>query len=193
MTDFFTFLTWPVIGLAVIIVVFVLVRAFAVFYVRVPPNKAAFFYGARSGRRKAARLAQKGIPGAPDVQVLPPGTVVVTGGGRLRKPIIESVDFLDLSEITLPQIVVKNMPNIETTRIRHGPESWRLQASPPEPLQFPGEALDACCRETRIEVGVLDIPKSFGWLDSSGTPAGPGGRSRGPEQGGAERDREVKR
>jgi flotillin len=103
---------WPIIGLAVVIAFFALVKTLSAFYVRVPPNKAAFFYGAKSGKRKVQRITQATIGGAP-VTVLPPGTVVVTGGGRLRRPIIESVQFLDLSEITLPQIRVENMPNID--------------------------------------------------------------------------------
>ncbi|MEZ5360646.1 MAG: SPFH domain-containing protein [Candidatus Zixiibacteriota bacterium] len=103
-------LTWPVIGLAIVVAFFVLVKTLSAFYVRVPPNKAAFFYGARSGHRKIQTLRQET---GDQVKVLPPGTVVVTGGGRIRKPIIEEVQFLDLSEITLPQIRVENMPNID--------------------------------------------------------------------------------
>jgi flotillin len=103
---------WPLIGLAIVIAFFALVKALSAFYVRVPPNKAAFFYGARSGTKKMRKVTLPGIPEAP-VTFLPPGTVVVTGGGRLRRPIIEAVQFLDLSEITLPQIRVENMPNID--------------------------------------------------------------------------------
>ena len=110
---FFEGWVWPLIGLAIVIAFFALVKALSSFYVRVPPNKAAFFYGAKSGKRKVQRVSQPGIPGAAPVTVLPPGTVVVTGGGRLRRPIIESVQILDLSEITLPQIRVENMPNID--------------------------------------------------------------------------------
>jgi len=104
---------WPIIGLAIVIAFFALVKVLSAFYVRVPPNKAAFFYGAKSGKRKVQRVTQAGVPGGAPVAVLPPGTVVVTGGGRMRKPIIESVQLLDLSEITLPQIRVENMPNID--------------------------------------------------------------------------------
>ena len=104
-------LTWPLIGLAIVIALFALVKALSAFYVKVPPNKAAFFYGSKSGRRQIAKLKLPGAPDAPPLLVLPPGTVVVTGGGRVRRPIIEEVQFLDLSEITLPQIRVENMPN----------------------------------------------------------------------------------
>jgi flotillin len=107
------YLVWPAIGLAIIIAFLALVKILSTFYVRVPPNRAAFFYGARSGKRKIQEVKQAGAPGAPVVRVMPPGTVVVTGGGRLRKPIIEAVEFLDLSIITLPQIQVKNMPNMD--------------------------------------------------------------------------------
>ncbi|MCP4583068.1 MAG: hypothetical protein GY839_15775 [candidate division Zixibacteria bacterium] len=106
-------LIWPIIGLAIVIAFFVLVKVLAAFYIRVPPNRAAFFYGAKSGKRKIKQIKQAGIPDDKPVTVLPPGTVVVTGGGRMRKPIIEAVQFLDLSEITLPQIRVENMPNID--------------------------------------------------------------------------------
>jgi flotillin len=112
MSGIITTFTWPLIGIAIVIAFFALVRALSAFYVRVPPNKAAFFYGARSGKR-VQKVAQPDVPSGPPVTVLPPGTVVVTGGGRIRKPIIESVEFLDLSEITLPQIRVENMPNID--------------------------------------------------------------------------------
>jgi len=170
MTDIFTYLTWPVIGLAVIIAVFVVIRALSAFYIRVPPNKAAFFYGARSGRRKAMKVAQEGVPGAPDVRVLPPGTVVVTGGGRLRKPIIESVDFLDLSEITLPQIIVKNMPNIDgvlvtveaVANLRFKDDAESLLAAGSRFLGMPRENIIGTARETleanlRGVVGTLTV------------------------------------
>ena len=49
---------------------FVLVRALSAFYVRVPPNKAAFFYGARSGKRAAIKLAPTDAAGT-TVTVLP--------------------------------------------------------------------------------------------------------------------------
>ncbi|MEW6411320.1 MAG: SPFH domain-containing protein [Candidatus Zixiibacteriota bacterium] len=112
MDSFVPYLTWPVIGLAVVIAFFILVKALSAYYVRVPPNQAAFFYGARSGRRGMKPL-EVSAPGVPTATVLPPGTVVVTGGGRIRKPIIEAVEFLDLSEITLTDIRVQNMPNID--------------------------------------------------------------------------------
>jgi flotillin len=113
MNDFVTYLTWPVIGIAIVIAFFALIKALSRFYVRVPPNKAGFFYGSRSGKRKVREIRKPGDPDAAPVKILPPGTVVVTGGGRIRKPIIEAVEFLDLSEITLPQIRIENMPNID--------------------------------------------------------------------------------
>jgi flotillin len=104
-------ITIPAIGLAIVVAFFILVKTLAAFYVRVPPNQAAFFYGARSGRKVKAKAVS--APGVPTATVLPPGTVVVTGGGRIRKPIIEAVEFLDLSEITLTDIRVQNMPNVD--------------------------------------------------------------------------------
>jgi flotillin len=92
----------------VLIAFYVLIKGMSAFYIKVPPNMAAFFYGARSGKRavRAATTAEAGT-------VLPPGTIVVTGGGRIRKPIIESVKFLDLSEITLADLKVADMPNVD--------------------------------------------------------------------------------
>jgi flotillin len=163
-------LTWPLIGLAIVIAFFVLVKALSAFYVRVPPNKAAFFYGSKSGRRKVARVSQPDVPGAPPVTVLPPGTVVVTGGGRVRKPIIEEVQFLDLSEITLPQIKVENMPNIDgvlvtveaVANIRFKDDAASLLAAGSRFLGMERENIVTTARETleanlRGVVGTLTV------------------------------------
>ncbi len=108
MEDFLVRYTWPIIVVVFLIALYALVKGMSAFYIKVPPNMAAFFYGARSGKRrlKAAKAAEGGT-------VLPPGTIVVTGGGRIRKPIIEAVKFLDLSEITLTDLKVADMPNID--------------------------------------------------------------------------------
>jgi len=74
---------------------------------KLPP--AIFSRLRRQDGQPAFCLAENGDAGT----VLPPGTVVVTGGGRIRKPIIESVKFLDLSEITLTDLKVADMPNID--------------------------------------------------------------------------------
>jgi flotillin len=169
MSEFITTFTWPIIGLAIVIAFFALVKALSAFYIRVPPNKAAFFYGARSGRR-SQKVIQPAAPGGPPVTVLPPGTVVVTGGGRIRKPIIESVEFLDLSEITLPQIRVENMPNIEgvlvtveaVANIRFKDDGVSLLAAGSRFLAMKHENIVATARETleanlRGVVGTLTV------------------------------------
>ncbi len=170
MEAYIGYLTWPVIGLALVIALFVLVKALSAFYVRVPPNKAAFFYGARSGKKAIKRVAQAGDPDALAVTVLPPGTVVVTGGGRIRKPIIEDVQFLDLTEISLPQIRVENMPNIDgvlvtveaVANIRFKDDAQSLLAAGARFLGMRSEQIQAVARETleanlRGVVGTLTV------------------------------------
>ncbi|MCB2231073.1 hypothetical protein KQH82_10195 [bacterium] len=170
MENFVEYLTWPVIGLAAVIALFVLIRALSVFYVRVPPNKAAFFYGARSGRRQAQRVQTEIQPGVASVTVLPPGTVVVTGGGRIRKPIIEDVQFLDLTEISLPQIRVENMPNTDgvlvtveaVANIRFKDDAQSLLAAGSRFLGMANEHVQGVARETleanlRGVVGTLSV------------------------------------
>ncbi len=168
--QFVDFLVWPLIGFAVVIALFVLIRVLTAYYVRVPPNKAAFFYGARSGRRAVQKLSPVGVPGEPTVTVLPPGTVVVTGGGRIRKPIIEEVQFLDLTEITLPQIRVENMPNTDgvlvtveaVANIRFKDDAQSLLAAGARFLGMQREQVQSVARETleanlRGVVGTLTV------------------------------------
>jgi flotillin len=170
MADFLGNLTWPVIGLAAIVALFIVVKTLAAFYVRVPPNKAAFFYGARSGKKGMQKYRQPGGADAATVTVLPPGTVVVTGGGRIRKPIIEAVQFLDLTEISLPQIIVKNMPNIDgvlvtveaVANIRFKDDAESLLAAGARFLGMPQEQVQSVARETleanlRGVVGTLTV------------------------------------
>ncbi|MEE9553821.1 MAG: SPFH domain-containing protein [candidate division Zixibacteria bacterium] len=162
--------TWPLIGLAIVIALFTLVKALSAFYVKVPPNKAAFFYGSRSGRRKVRKVRQPDIADAQPVMVLPPGTVVVTGGGRVRRPIIEAVQFLDLSEITLPQIRVENMPNIDgvlvtveaVANIRFRDDATSLLAAGSRFLAMERDSIVSTARETleanlRGVVGTLTV------------------------------------
>jgi len=164
------YFTWPVIGLAIIIAFYILVKTLAAFYVRVPPNKAAFFYGARSGKKGMKKVSPPSEPGAPTVTILPPGTVVVTGGGRIRKPIIEDVQFLDLTEISLPQIRVESMPNIDgvlvtveaVANIRFKDDAQSLLAAGARFLGMANEQVQAVARETleanlRGVVGTLTV------------------------------------
>lgn len=170
MQNFAEFFTWPLIGLAIVIAVFILVRAIASLYVRVPPNRAAFFYGSRSGKRGIQKVATEQMPGEPTVTVLPPGTVVVTGGGRVRRPIIEEVQFLDLTEISLPQIRVENMPNTDgvlvtveaVANIRFKDDAQSLLAAGARFLGMPHEKVQDVARETleanlRGVVGTLTV------------------------------------
>jgi flotillin len=170
MVDITSYLTWPIIGLAIVIAFFVLVKALSAFYVRVPPNKAAFFYGARSGKKGMQRIARPGEPDVPAATVLPPGTVVVTGGGRIRKPVIEEVQFLDLTEISLPQIRVENMPNIDgvlvtveaVANIRFKDDAQSLLAAGSRFLGMRPEQIQNVARETleanlRGVVGTLTV------------------------------------
>lgn len=170
MSEALGFFVWPLIGLAIVIAFFALVKALSVFYVRVPPNKAAFFYGARSGKKGTQRVKQFDEPGAPAVTVLPPGTVVVTGGGRIRKPIIEEVQFLDLTEISLPQIRVENMPNVDgvlvsveaVANIRFKDDAQSLLAAGSRFLGMSPEKVQIVARETleanlRGVVGTLTV------------------------------------
>ena len=170
MADSLGYLTWPVIGLAIVIAFYALVKALSAFYVRVPPNKAAFFYGARSGKKGAMKVSLPAEPGMPTVTVLPPGTVVVTGGGRIRKPIIEEVQFLDLTEISLPQIRVENMPNADgvlvtveaVANIRFKDDAQSLLAAGARFLGMPQDRVQNVARETleanlRGVVGTLTV------------------------------------
>jgi len=148
---------WPVIAVAVVIAFFALVKGLSAFYIKVPPNTAAFFYGARSGKRQLRKgMIQE--PGGPEsaVIVLPPGTVVVTGGGRIRKPIIEAVKFLDLSEITLADLRVADMPNVDgvlvtveaVANIRFKDDAESLLAAGGRFLDKKSEAIEKTARET---------------------------------------------
>ncbi|MFH1699300.1 MAG: SPFH domain-containing protein [Candidatus Zixiibacteriota bacterium] len=170
MSEFIQNFTWPAIGLAIVIAFFVLVRALAAFYIRVPPNRAAYFYGARSGKKGIQKISITDGAGAPTITVLPPGTVVVTGGGRIRKPIIEDVQFLDLTEISLPQIRVENMPNVDgvlvtveaVANIRFRDDAQSLLAAGSRFLGMNREQIQGVARETlesnlRGVIGTLTV------------------------------------
>lgn len=173
MPELMQYMIWPAIGFAAVLALLVLVKGLSAFYVRVPPNKAAYFYGARSGKKGGAApvtVAPPDVPGAPSVTVLPPGTVVVTGGGRIRKPIIEEVQFLDLTEITLPQIRVENMPNTDgvlvtveaVANIRFKDDAQSLLSAGSRFLGMPHEKVQSVARETleanlRGVVGTLTV------------------------------------
>ncbi|MBI4120175.1 MAG: flotillin family protein, partial [Parcubacteria group bacterium] len=85
----------PVAVILVVIVGFFLVlRSVFSLYVKVPPNKAAIFYG-RKSKTEGGQLI---------------GAKVVSGGGKFRIPLVEAVEWLDLSTMSM-DLEVKDIPN----------------------------------------------------------------------------------
>lgn len=70
-------------------------------YVRVPPNKVAIFYG----RKKKIRSI---VDGKESVKVI--GFHIVAGGAKIRIPLLEKVEYMDLNVFTVP-LAVKGAPN----------------------------------------------------------------------------------
>jgi len=67
-------------------------------YIRIPPNMAAVIFG----RKKMIKNA--------DGSTMEKGYRLVTGGGFFRIPILEEVEFMNLSNRTL-KVTVKDAPN----------------------------------------------------------------------------------
>ena len=85
----------PVAVILVVIVGFFLVlRSVFALYVKVPPNKAAIFYGRKSKTGGGQIIGAK----------------VVSGGGKFRIPLVEAVGWLDLSTMSM-DLEVKEIPN----------------------------------------------------------------------------------
>lgn len=95
---------------------------------------------------------------------------VVTGGRRISKPIIEDVQFLDLTEISLPQIRVENMPNTNgvlvtveaVANIRFQDDAQSLPAAGSRFLGMANKHVQSIARETleanlRSVVGTLSV------------------------------------
>jgi flotillin len=86
-------------------------------YIKVPPNRAAFFYG-KGARRQRAKIITRGAEEAggeayTDARFLPRAVTVVTGGAKLRIPLLQEVAFLDLTEITIEDLNVIDVPNMD--------------------------------------------------------------------------------
>ncbi len=87
--------------LILIVVAFVaLLRIITNNYIRVPPNKVAVFYGRR---RRTKEGKEKGF--------LP-----ITGGARLKLPLIESVAYLDLNVFSI-DLDVRGAPNKDGVQV----------------------------------------------------------------------------
>jgi flotillin len=81
-------------------------------YIKVPPNRAAFFYGKGGKRRK--RVPSGKLPvGVEAATFLPRAVTVVTGGAKLRIPLLQEVEYLDLTEITIENLKVTDVPNVD--------------------------------------------------------------------------------
>lgn len=74
---------------------FLVLRSLIKLYVKVPPNKAAVFYGRKS------KTADGKIVGAK----------IVSGGGKVRIPFVQAVDWMDLGVMSI-ELDVQNIPNI---------------------------------------------------------------------------------
>lgn len=81
--------------LVVVVGFFLVLKSVFKLYVKVPPNKAAIFYG-RKSKTDGGQLI---------------GAKVVSGGGKFRIPLIEAVEWLDLSTMSM-DLEVKDIPNI---------------------------------------------------------------------------------
>lgn len=84
----------PVMVLLIVVALLALAKAMANNYIKVPPNKAAVFYG-------------REYKGGDGKQV---GFKVVTGGSRFKRPVVESVQFLNLATFSI-NLQVDNVPN----------------------------------------------------------------------------------
>jgi len=84
----------PFMVLLIIIAFLALMKIVANNYVKVPPNRVAVFYG----RRRTTKDGQE------------VGYRLVTGGARVKIPILESIGWLDLNVISI-DLAVKGAPN----------------------------------------------------------------------------------
>jgi flotillin len=84
----------PVMAIFIVVALLAFARIMSNNYIKVPPNKAAIFYG----REYVGAGGQK------------VGFKVVTGSSRFKRPIIESVQYLNLATFSIP-LEVENVPN----------------------------------------------------------------------------------
>jgi len=84
-----------------ILVFFTIVRFVAKSYIKIPPNKVAIFYGRKNKTQDGTVKGYK----------------VLTGGAKIKIPIIEDVQYLDLAVFSIPIQVAKapNKDNILVT------------------------------------------------------------------------------
>ncbi len=87
------------VALAVIFVL-VLLTIFSRLYIKVPPNTLAVFYGRKYVFKDAEGKSQER------------GFLPLRGGGRIKVPFIEKVEFMDIRSKQL-KVEVKNVPNID--------------------------------------------------------------------------------
>ena len=95
----------PLIVFAAIIAVIILFKIISSNYIKVPTSKAAFFYGRKSKKVSA------------DGKTRREGMTVISGGGKIRVPLIENVEYLDLRVITIEDLEVKNVPNRDGVKV----------------------------------------------------------------------------
>ena len=86
--------------MAVVIAFIALLRIISNNYIKVPPNRVAVFYGRK-------RLTKEGQE---------VGFRVVTGGARLKLPLVESVTYLDLNVFSI-DLDVKGAPNKDGVQV----------------------------------------------------------------------------
>src|SRR6266849_7092661 len=84
----------PLMSAAVVLSFLAIVAIVSKNYIKVPPNQVAIFYG------RSRKLAEG--------QTV--GFRVVSGGSRMRIPLVENVDYMDLNVFSIP-LEVKGAPN----------------------------------------------------------------------------------
>jgi len=91
----------PFMIILVVLALLMVLKIISKNYVRVPPNKVAIFYG----RKKKIRSM---VDGKEIVKVI--GFHIVAGGAKIRIPLLENVEYMDLNVFTVP-LAVKGAPN----------------------------------------------------------------------------------
>ncbi len=88
-------------GVMVLVVAFIaLLRIISNNYIKVPPNRVAVFYGRKRMTKEGAEV----------------GFRVITGGARLKLPLVESVTYLDLNVFSI-DLDVKGAPNKDGVQV----------------------------------------------------------------------------